>query len=131
MAEDLQNLLERIQKEGVDRAQAEAEQISPRHARKRAIVAQATEEAATTRAAGDREAQAFMDRAAVTLEQVARDYLLRVQRDLEALFLESVRGDLAEALTPSSLRSWSPSSWSPTRQAHKETPSTSTCRRRP
>ena len=79
MVEDLQNLLERIQREGVERAQADAEQIVGEAREKaRQIVEEATQEAATTRAAGERGAQAFMDRAAVALEQTARDYLLRI-----------------------------------------------------
>jgi V/A-type H+-transporting ATPase subunit E len=101
VVDDLQSLLERIQKDGFDRATAEADRILAEAEQKaQRIIAEADQQAAALLAAGERDAKAFMDRAVIALEQTVRDYLLRIQRSLEALFLESVRGDLSEALTP-------------------------------
>ena len=99
--EELQSLLDRIQKEGVELAEAQAAQILA-EARQKAqeIVTDARQQAGEAVAAGERDARVFMDRATVALEHAARDFLLQVQHSLEALFLESVRGELSAALTP-------------------------------
>jgi V/A-type H+-transporting ATPase subunit E len=101
VVEELQSLLDRIQREGVEQAEAQAASILA-EARQKAqeIVADAKLQADETVAAGDRDAKLFMDRATVALEHTARDFLLQVQRSLEALFMESVRGELSAALTP-------------------------------
>lgn len=99
--EDLQNLLERIQREGVEQAEAQAEQIIAT-ARETAqqLLASAEHDAAELRAAAQRDAEVFTERATTAIEHAVRDYVLRVQRSLEALFMESVRGRIADTLTP-------------------------------
>lgn len=101
VVEDLQSLLERIQKEGVDRAEAQAAEIVAA-ARRQAhdIVSEAKRQADETVTAGERDAEVFMERATTALEHSARDFLLQVQHNLETLFLENVRGELSDSLTP-------------------------------
>lgn len=101
MVEDLQNLLDKIHRDGAERAQAEADRIvAEAKARAKEIVAAAETQAADNVAASEREAQVFVERGTATLEQAARDYILRVERGVGAIFDGLVHEAVAEALTP-------------------------------
>jgi V/A-type H+/Na+-transporting ATPase subunit E len=100
--EELQNLLDKIQRDGVERAEAQAARIvGEAEERARAILEEARASAEASVARAERDAHVFVERAHVALEQGVRDYLLRVQHGIEELLGEIMRGTVAEALTPS------------------------------
>jgi V/A-type H+-transporting ATPase subunit E len=101
MDEQLQGLLDRIRREGVERAEAEAARII-REAEERAagIVAAAEEEAASLRRAADADAAASLERGSVALEQAGRDFLLSLRQRIEAVLRETLCESVADALTP-------------------------------
>ena len=88
MAEELQQLLEKIQRDGVDKANAEA----------KAIVEKAKEEAAATTAKAEAAAQAFADRAKETIGQAARDTVMEVKNGVNKLFEGLLARDVNAAL---------------------------------
>lgn len=99
MAEELQQLLEKIQREGVDKAKAEAKAIVDRaKAEAKAIVDKANAEAAAAAAKADAEAKAFAERAAVTIRQAARDTVLEVRDGVGRLFDGLLARDVKDAL---------------------------------
>lgn len=105
MAEELQNLLDRIQKDGVDRAEVEATRIaSEAKQAAEAIVAEATKQANAIRADAEKDAEAFEARARVSLQQAARDVVLSVGETLQTALREVVRHDVADAMTPEALQ---------------------------
>ena len=101
MAEELQQLLEKIQRDGVDKANAEAKAIVEKaNAEAKAIVEKAKEEAAAATAKADADAKAFAERANVTIKQAARDVVLEVKdgvgRLFEGLLAQNVKAALAD-----------------------------------
>lgn len=104
MSEDLQSLLEKIQKDGVDKAEAEAEAIVAR-AREQAA---ATEETARNNAKqlledAERRQTAMEERTRRSLQQAARDVVITVheavQQTVRSLVCEDVRQTMnAEAV---------------------------------
>jgi V/A-type H+/Na+-transporting ATPase subunit E len=101
MDEQLQSLLDRIQHEGVERAEAEASRIlAEADERARRIIADAEAEAAEIRARAEADASASVERAEKALEQTARDFLLSLRNSIEALLRESLRGALGDELSP-------------------------------
>jgi len=104
MEEDLQGLLDRIKKDGIDKAEAQAGEIlAAAEERARAIVEEAERTAADLLAKAETDSQVFTERSTKTLEHVARDFLIGVQRGLEAVFRASVAGAVGEALTPETM----------------------------
>ena len=101
MAEDLQALIERLQREAVDEGQRRARTIIDE--------AEATA-AATTRAAEAeaqrllertrRDAEAYTERSRVALEQAGRDLLINVRQSIDALMASLVHESLQEVLKP-------------------------------
>lgn len=101
MEEQLQSLLDRIRREGVERAEAEAESIiGAADERSRRIVAEAEAEAAGLRRQAEADAAASRERAEKALEQAGRDFLLALQKRIEAILRETLRDTVATALTP-------------------------------
>ena len=101
MAEELQSLIEKINRDGVEKASAEAEKIiSAAKEQAAAIVKAANDEAAKSAAAAKAEAEASAERAKETLRQAARDAVISVERAvtriLEKLLTENVSAALAE-----------------------------------
>lgn len=100
MNDDLQQLLERIQKEGVDTASAKAEALlNDAKAKAAAIVKQAEQDAAASKAAAERDAAAFQQRAEQAVKQSARDLFLQVEKSLSALFERILAKDVDKALS--------------------------------
>jgi V/A-type H+-transporting ATPase subunit E len=101
MDEQLQSLLDRIQREGVERAEAEAARIV-REAEDRAagIVAGAERQAAELRLAAEADAAAALERGHTALEQAARDFLLSLQKSIESVLRETLCETVAGALAP-------------------------------
>lgn len=101
MAEELQHLIERIQKEGVEQAEEQAARIvSEAQAQAEQTLKKAEEQAAQTLETAEREAQVFMERSRRSLEQAGRDLLLTVGRGIEKMLLEILSQAVAEAMSP-------------------------------
>ena len=99
MAEELQQLLEKIQRDGVDKANAEAKAILDKaNAEAKGIVEKAKEEAAATTAKAEADAQAFADRAKETIGQAARDTVMEVKNGVNKLFEGLLARDVNAAL---------------------------------
>ena len=101
MAEELQQLLEKIQHDGVEKANAEAATILAKaKADAAAILKDAESKAAALRAQAETDAKAFEERAQKTISQAARDTVLEVKdaigRILEKLLAKDVAAALAD-----------------------------------
>jgi len=84
--EDLQSLLEKINREGIEKAEAEARRIvDDAKAKADALLKKAQEDAARAKADDDREADAFAARAKESVGQAARDVVLSVKDAVTAL----------------------------------------------
>ncbi len=100
MAEELESLLERIQKDAVDKAQKQADELIAKAKEKAAaLVKEAEEKAKQSLAKADTDALAFAERSKKTLEQAARDLLITVGRGVESLFSSMVRESVDQAMT--------------------------------
>ena len=105
MAEELQQLLEKIQRDGVDKANAEAAAIVAKAKEEaNALVKKAQEDAAAAEAKGKADAEAYAARAKETISQAARDTVLKVKQDvmelLKKLLLQNVTAALATEAVP-------------------------------
>ncbi len=101
MDEQLQSLLDRIRLEGVERAEAEAARIiAEAEERAAGSVAEARNEAAELRRAAEADAAASLERGRTALEQAGRDFLLSLQKSVEAVLRETLCETVADALTP-------------------------------
>lgn len=99
--EDLQSLLEKINRDGVEKANAEAKKIIDGATEKAAsIVATAKAEASQAAASAKSEAADYQKRAEETIRQAARDVILNVESSitkmLEKLLVTDVEAALAE-----------------------------------
>jgi V/A-type H+-transporting ATPase subunit E len=103
--QQLESLLERIRREGVDKATREAEEILAA-ARKKAdaMLKEAEAAAASIKARADSEAALVTDRGKQALEHAARDVLLSVQSSLGETLRALVVRDVTEAMSPDVLR---------------------------
>lgn len=105
MAEDLQNLMERIQREAVDKAESQAAAIIAKAKEKAAeILKDAGAEAKARLEKADRDAEAFTERSERTLEQSARDLLLSVGKNLEKMVLDLLSLQVEKALDESTVK---------------------------
>ena len=99
MAEELQQLLEKIQRDGVDKANAEAKAILDKaNAEAKTIVDRAKEEAAAAAAKAEADAQAFAERANKTIGQAARDTVMEVKNGVNKFFEGLLAQDVKTAL---------------------------------
>ena len=108
MAQDLQSLLEKINRDGVEKAEAESKRIlADARAKAEALVAQAKAEAERARADAAQAADDYARRAAETVRQAARDTVLKVEAAvtarLEKLLAERVKATLQDPKTVSEL----------------------------
>jgi V/A-type H+/Na+-transporting ATPase subunit E len=104
MAEQLQGLLDRIQRDGVDKAKAEAETIIADARVKAAdLIADAESKAATLRQTAERDGETFAERGEKALAQAARDVLLSLGESINQTVHTLVRQDVGEALAPEAL----------------------------
>jgi V/A-type H+-transporting ATPase subunit E len=84
MAEELKHLIEQIQKEGVEKANEQAETIISQAKEKAArIVSEAEDKAHQVIKKAEEESSAFAERSIKTLEQAARDLLITVGQGCE------------------------------------------------
>jgi V/A-type H+-transporting ATPase subunit E len=93
MADDIQQLIERIQKEALAEAEAKANQLLEQARDKAAaIVREAEAKAKAIVEKAERDSQVFVERAQRTLEQAARDLLITVGQGIENI-LEDIVGE--------------------------------------
>jgi len=104
MADDLQGLLDRIEKEGLDKAEAEKQRILE-EARKEAeaLIDKAKEEAGQTVATAKAEAEKLRTSGEADLRQAARDVLISLEEEVKKLLTSIVQEEVAGALTPERL----------------------------
>jgi V/A-type H+-transporting ATPase subunit E len=104
MTQDLQQLLEKIQRDGVDKAKSDADKlVSEAQAQARKIVEAAHAAAAKIKADARQEAEAFERRAEETVRQSARDTVLNVEKAVTALFGGLLLQDVNAALSSAEL----------------------------
>ena len=115
MADELQHLLDRIQTDGVEKAEAESKTIIEEAKAKAAkILEDAGAAAKATRAQAEKDAEAFIRRAEQSLQQAARDTVLSVKSAvdsaLEALVAKAadkeVTGDLLKSLIETAVKAY-------------------------
>jgi V/A-type H+-transporting ATPase subunit E len=106
MAEDLQALMERIQKDAVDKAELEATSIISKAKEKAAEIVKAAEQEAQAKLEqADKDAEAFTERSERTLEQSARDLLLSVGKNLEKMILDLLGLQVEKSLDETTVKS--------------------------
>ena len=106
MAEDLQALMQRIQKDAVDKAELEATSIISKAKEKAAEIVKAAEEEAKAKLEqADKDAEAFTERSERTLEQSARDLLLSVGKNLEKMILDLLSLQVEKSLDETTVKS--------------------------
>ena len=108
MAEELQSLIEKIHRDGVEKAAAESEKIiSSAKEQAAAIVKAAKEEAARYAVAAEADAKASAERAQETLRQAARDAVISVEgsvtRLLEKILASNVNAALSDPATAAAI----------------------------
>ena len=101
MAEELQSLLEKIRADGIEKAEAEREEIL----KKARAEAESSVEKAKIRAkeigdAAAAEAASSQARAENTIRQAARDIVLKLKAELETRLRRAVSASVKEAMTP-------------------------------
>lgn len=105
MAEDLQYLMERIQKDAADKAENDAAAIIAKAKEKAAEIVKAAEaEAQAKLAKADKDAEAFTERSERTLEQSARDLLLSVGKNLQDMILNLLSLQVEKSLDESTVK---------------------------
>ncbi len=101
MAEELQSLLEKINSEGVKKAEAERDAIlAAAKIEADKIIADAKAQAEATRSRAEAEAEALKNRAESAIRQAARDIVLELKAELEARLRTAIENAGAAALTP-------------------------------
>lgn len=106
MTQDLQHLLEKIQRDGVDKAKADADGIvEAARAQARSLIESARAEATAITSGARVEAEAFERRAEETVRQSARDTLLNVEKAVTALLTNLLLKDVNAALSSADLAS--------------------------
>ena len=105
MAEELQNLLDRIQKDGVEKAEAEATKIvSQTRKEAKSIVTEAENEAGVIREKAEADARLFTEHGRKSLEQAARDVILSVGDAVSRVAKEIVSREISQAMTGDTLK---------------------------
>ena len=101
MSEDIQSLLDRINAEGVEKAEAEsAAIIAKAKAEASQILADARAEAEAVAEEGARQAAASEKRAEETIRQAARDIVIALKSDLLSKLSAVTRECVSSSLTP-------------------------------
>ncbi|MDD2519987.1 MAG: ATPase [Kiritimatiellae bacterium] len=101
MAEELQHLIERIRKEGVESGEKAAESLVAEAKKKAAaIVADAQKQAKDLVAKAEKDAEAFAARGRQTLKQAARDLLISINESVGGVVGGMAAEKVEQALTP-------------------------------
>lgn len=100
MAEELKHLIEQIQKEGVEKANEQAETIISQAKDKAAkIITEAEEKAHSILKKAKEESDAFAERSVKTLEQATRDLLITVGQGCEKVVAATLGREVDSALS--------------------------------
>jgi len=101
MAEELQHLIERIRKEGVESGEKAADSLVAEAKKKAAaIVADAQKQAKDMVAKAEKDSAAFAERGQATLRQAARDLLISIGGSVGDVVAGIVDAKVGAALTP-------------------------------
>ena len=101
MAEELQSLLEKIRTDGIEKAEAQRDEIIRKAQEDAAdIVKTAEAEAKKLREAAEAEAQSLRSRAENSIRQAARDIVLKLKAELETRLKNAVSASAKAAMTP-------------------------------
>ena len=104
MAEELQSLIEKINRDGVEKAATEAEKIiSAAKSQAAAIIKSAKEDAAKHAEAAEANAKASAERARETLRQAARDAVISVEAAVTRLLEKILTSNVDAALSDPSV----------------------------
>ena len=99
MTQDLQQLLEKIQRDGADKAKVEADRLLEQaRAQAKATAEAARSEASRIKADARQEAESFERRAEETIRQAARDTVLNVEKAITGLFANLLLKEVTAAL---------------------------------
>ena len=101
--EDLQGILEKINRDGVEKAEAAAKKITAEaEAKAAAMVESARKESAKLREEGEKAAKDYEARALESLRQAARDTVLKVEAAVMSLLEKTLAKDVDDALSDGS-----------------------------
>ncbi|CAK0773118.1 conserved hypothetical protein [Gammaproteobacteria bacterium] len=104
MADQLQGLLERINREGLEKAEAERQRlVTAAQAEAQFLVEQARAEAERLVAEARRETDKLRAAGEAGLRQAARDVILALEAEIKTILANIVRHDIGQALTPERL----------------------------
>ena len=105
MAEELQHLIERIQREAVDTGEQQAAKIVTQAREKAAaLIKEAEQKAASILEKADADARLFTARGEQALAQAARDLLISVGKGVERIFDQLVVGAVDQTLSGDALQ---------------------------
>jgi len=105
MTEELQSLLERIQKEGIDKAEEEAERILAEARQKAAALVRDSEiQAADRLRKAEQDAARFAEQGRTALRQAARDILLSLGQAIRVTLERLIHREVSQAMNPDLLR---------------------------
>ena len=97
--EDIQSLLEKINREGIEKAEAEAKKIiAAAEAKAAAIVKAAEETAAKAKTEAEAAAEDYASRSRETIREAARDTVLGVKAEITAMLEKLLAKDVEKAL---------------------------------
>ncbi|MFA5311468.1 MAG: hypothetical protein WC355_04055 [Candidatus Omnitrophota bacterium] len=100
MPEEIKGLLEKIQKEGIQKAQEESLRvINEAKARSAEIIAKARQEADLVIQKAEEEAVKLQDSTDSALKQAGRDFLISLRAEISSLLKGIVREKISQALT--------------------------------
>lgn len=104
MADQIKELIEKIQHEGVEAAQAKAKRIEEEaNTRAQGIIAQAEKQAHQLLTQAKEEISRMEQSSKITLEQAGRNLLLKLHEELDALLKRIILLELRQALKPQEL----------------------------
>ncbi len=105
MAEDLQNLIERIQKEAVNKAdEKSAAIIAKANEEASRILESAKAEAAAVLEKADKDSAAYAERSERAIQQAARDVLISVGRRIEKMISEILSREVEKNLSENTIK---------------------------
>ncbi len=105
MPEDLQNLLNRIQKDGVQKAEAEADRIVSEAKQKAGQIEQeAHDKAGQIVEKAEKEAEAFAENSRKSVKQAARDIVLSVEESIQKMMQSIMAVEINDVLDEKGLR---------------------------
>lgn len=97
--EDIQSLLEKINREGIEKAEAEAKVITENAKAEAAkIIAEAKAEAAKAKAEAEKTAADYASRAAETIRESARDIVIGVKESVSSILNKLLEQDVTKVL---------------------------------